>query len=306
MIKNIGLMKLFWVWCIMLVICTKNTHAQQKFENTMSQYFHNRSLVNPGFTGMDGNSFYVLQNRSWIGFDGAPILTVLSGEINFGKNSAGGAQIYSDQSGIVIRTTGLLNYAYKVKLTDKKQLSLGIGLSISSERLNLSMLNSNITMDPLIAANINGKPSYDGNFGILYTNGNLSMGTTFFRIGENLEKQKLGQADLIVMKGGIFYHFNKNVAEKAQFKPLVMLSLFRDAPLVFDIGSQLIINKFSNAMFVYQSTGNLRFGAGLIIGKIGEINLFYNTNVGKANTYLQQFEMGLNFRFKRDTQNQSQ
>jgi len=233
-------------------------------------------------------------------------LTVLSGEINFGKNSAGGAQIYSDQSGIVIRTTGLLNYAYKVKLTDKKQLSLGIGLSISSERLNLSMLNSNITMDPLIAANINGKPSYDGNFGILYTNGNLSMGTTFFRIGENLEKQKLGQADLIVMKGGIFYHFNKNVAEKAQFKPLVMLSLFRDAPLVFDIGSQLIINKFSNAMFVYQSTGNLRFGAGLIIGKIGEINLFYNTNVGKANTYLQQFEMGLNFRFKRDTQNQSQ
>lgn len=277
-------------------------NAQQKFENTMSQYFHNRSLLNPAFTGMDGNKLQVIQNRSWIGFEGAPVLTVFTGEFNFGLNSSGGAHIFSDKSGIVYRTTGLLNYAYRIKLNQKNELKLGISFSVSSERLDNQMLDASIALDPLIAANINGKPNYDGNFGMLYTSNKLTIGTSFFRIGENLSKNALGNADLILMKAGIYYHFNKDLSHKVQLKPLLMISLFRNLPAVLDAGAQIVLNKYLNAMVVYQSTGNIRSGAGLVAGDLGELNFFYNSNTGKASNNSQQYELGLRFNLSRNKQ----
>jgi type IX secretion system PorP/SprF family membrane protein len=269
--------------------------AQQKFENAMSQYFHNRSLLNPAFTGMDGNKIQAIQNRSWIGFDGAPVLTVFTGEFNFGLNSSGGAHIFSDKSGIVFRTTGILNYSYNIKLNQNQQLKLGIAFTISSERLDNSMIDATTAIDPLIAANINGKPSYDGNFGALYIADKLTIGTSFFRIGENLSKNALGNADLILMKGGIYYHFNKDQSDKVQIRPMAMISIFRNLPAVFDGGVQAIFSKHLNAMVIYQSTGNIRTGAGLVLGNIGEANVYYNSNLNRAGINAQQYELGLKF-----------
>lgn len=272
---------------IQLTIC-----AQQKFENAMSQYFHNRSLLNPAFTGMDGNKLQIIQNRSWVGFDGAPVLTVITSEFNFGTNSGIGGNIFADKSGIVYRTTGVLNYSYRIKLNNERALKLGIGFTVSSERLDNRMLDASAVIDPVIAANINGKPSYDGNFGILYVTNKLSIGATFFRIAENLSKDALGNADLILMKGGIFYHFNQKAEGEFQLKPLAMISIYRNQPAVFDGGLQAIFNKYFNAMAVYQTTGNIRAGAGISIGEIGEINLFYNTNHKQSTVNAQQYEFG--------------
>lgn len=276
--------------CLMMIQITGK--AQQKFENAMSQYFHNRSLLNPAFTGMDGNKLQVMQNRSWVGFEGAPVLTVITSEFNFGDNSGIGGHIFADKSGIVYRTTGVLNYAYRIKLNKDRALKLGIGFTVTSERLDPRMLEAGAAVDPVIAANINGKPSYDGNFGILYTTEKLNIGATFFRISENLSKDALGNADLILMKGGIFYNFNPNTEGEFQLKPLAMISIFKNLPAVFDGGAQAIFNKYFNAMAVYQTTGNIRAGVGISIGEIGEINLFYNTNNKQSTVNAQQYEFG--------------
>ncbi|MEN9686395.1 MAG: hypothetical protein RLZZ28_2181, partial [Bacteroidota bacterium] len=96
--------------------------AQQQMENSMSQYYQNRMLWNPGFTGGDGNKIYALQNRSWVGFDGAPIMTSFSGELLFGTNSAAGLQVLNDVTGILKRTFGIFSYAFRVKLSKEEQL----------------------------------------------------------------------------------------------------------------------------------------------------------------------------------------
>ncbi len=288
--------KLPLVALLLLMSCySKVLLAQYKFENTMSQYYQNRTMLNPSFTGMDGNKINIIQNRSWIGFDGAPVLTVISGEMNFGKNSAGGLQILSDVSGVVYRTTGLLNYAYRIKLDQKSQLRLGIGLSVSSERLDSRMIDASTALDPLIAANINQKAVYDGNLGIVYEANKLTLSASFFRISENLSKNQLGNADLILLKAGGYYHLNKEETDKVQFVPIVLFSVFKNEPLVMDFGSQFVYNQLINTMLIYQTTGNIRAGAGLMIKNFGEANFYYNTNFAKAGTNAQQFEIGLGF-----------
>lgn len=288
---------------IVVLVLTQyqQTIGQQRTENPMSQYFHNRSLLNPGFTGTDGNKIQAFQNRSWVGFDGAPVLTVLTGEFNFGKNAAIGGHIFSDKSGIVYRTTGLLNYSYRIKFKNEHELRLGIGFSVTSERLDLDMLEPGASVDPLIAANINGKPAYDGNFGMLYNAKQLSIWSSFFRISENLSnKSNLGNADLLMMKSGIYYHINQDKVDQIQFKPLAMISLYKDFAPVFDFGTQIIVNKYVNAMFVYQTIGNVRAGAGLTLGDICEANIFYNSNNRQANMNAQQFEFGLTFKLSKN------
>jgi hypothetical protein len=46
-------------------------------------------------------------------------------------------------------------------------------------------------------------------------------------------------------------------------------------------------------MAVYQSTGNIRAGAGIAMSNLGEANFFYNTNVKVANSASQQYEVGI-------------
>ena len=144
--------------------------AQQQMENTMSQYFRNRMLWNPGFTGADGNKIYALQNRSWVGFDGAPVLTNISGEVNFGANSAAGLQFMSDVTGVLYRTFGVFNYVYKVKLSQEQNIRIGISLAFAGDRVNSKYIDQGGAVDPLVVASIDNKVQFDGNIGGVYTN----------------------------------------------------------------------------------------------------------------------------------------
>lgn len=270
-------------------------HAQQQIENSMSQYFRNRILWNPGFTGIDGNKAFALQNRSWIGFDGAPVLTAFSGEVNFGNNSSAGLQVVSDVTGILYRTFGVFSYAYRIKFEEEKQLRIGISLSVAGDRLDNRYVDPAIAIDPLIANNMNQKAYYDGNLGLVYTAHDLTLSTTFFRIGETISGKENGDANLAYLKMGAYYDFHGDEDAKIHFKPMVMGRLYKATQSVFDLGAELTYNKLINAMMLYQTTGNIRTGAGLKIENWGEVNFFYNTNTKIANSNSQQYELSVGF-----------
>jgi hypothetical protein len=81
-------------------------------------------------------------------------------------------------------------------------------------------------------------------------------------------------------------------------KPLAMLRLYRGTDAVADFGTQFEFNKLVNTMLMYQTTGNIRVGAGLGFKGIADVNFFYNTNTKVANVASQQYELGLSFHLK--------
>ena len=278
---------------LMLLIGHQCLWAQQQIENSMSQYYRNQMLMNPGFTGLNGNKGYALQNRSWVGFDGAPVLTAFSGEFNFGQNSSAGVQVVSDVTGILYRTFGVFSYAYRIKFQEEQQLRIGISLSIAGDRLDSRFIDPSVAIDPLIANNVNQKAYYDGNLGLVYSAKNLTLSGSFFRMGELINGKVQGDANLAYFKGAAFYEINGGDDSKLHVKPMMMLRLFKTTDAVADLGAQFEYNKLVHAMLLYQTTGNIRTGAGLRIQQWGEANFFYNSNMKIANVNSQQYELGL-------------
>ncbi len=285
---NIGIL-LVIIFCTMQI----SASAQQQMENTMSQYFRNRMLWNPGFTGADGNKIYALQNRSWVGFEGAPVLTNISGEVNFGANSAVGLQFMSDVTGVLYRTFGVLNYAYKVKLSQEQNIRIGISLAFAGDRVNSKYIDQGGAVDPLIVASIDNKIQFDGNIGAVYNNKKLTLGLSFYRLRENFTTKDGGSANLAIAQMGGTYDIHIGGDEKLSLKPLAMVRLYRTTSALIDLGAQFEYNKQVNVMAVYQSTGNIRAGAGIAMSNLGEANFFYNTNVKVANAASQQYEIGI-------------
>jgi type IX secretion system PorP/SprF family membrane protein len=282
--------------CIISLTYSELT-AQQHMEIGMSQYFRNRLIWNPAYTGVDGNRIYAMQNRSWGGFDGAPVLTSLSGELNFGKNSAAGVQMIADKAGVLNRTNGLVNYSYKVQFSEDKILRLGVGLAFNAERLDGNLLNGAI--DPAIINNVNSKFQFDGNFGAVYQNGNLDLGISFNRIGNNLRKDISDNANYAVSQLGFIYRLNLTSDEKVLMRTIAMSRIYRETEPIFDIGAEFSYNDMFQVTAIYQTVGNVRAGAGIRKAGLGELNFFYNTNSRISNNASQQYEIGVGFYFKK-------
>lgn len=266
--------------------------GQQHLENTMSQYFRSRMLWNPGFTGLDGNKIGVLQNRSWLGFEGAPVVTSITGEFNVEPNSSAGGQLVSEMAGVLKRTHGLLNYAHKLKLNQDEQIRIGISLTFSGDRLNTKYVDQGGVLDPLIVTNIEHNVTFDGNVGGVYSNKNLTLGLSLNRINSNFNVKKYGIANLAIGQIGATYDFEIPSEKDLHVKPLSMVTFYRTTKPLIHVGGQVEYKDKINIMAVYQSSGNIKTGAGIRINNLGEANFFYNTNRRMTNVSSQQYELG--------------
>jgi type IX secretion system PorP/SprF family membrane protein len=290
---------------VTLVMCFFSciyTCAQQQTENSISQYFANPSLWNPAFAGVGGGKAFIFQNRSWVGFDGAPVITGLATDFNFGKNAAGGVQLISDVSGILYRTTAVLQYAYRVKFTEEKQLQLGIAATVLSDRLNFRSVDQQIANDPLLANSLNRTPQFDGSFGMAYQSNKLTFGASFFRLRENMSTNSIKPTNMALAQFSLQYTLTFGSEKAMQISPLLMTRLYKASDAIIDIGAQFSFAQYFHCMAVYQSVGNIRAGLGLKKATLGELNFFYNTNAKITTVSSQQYEIGLGiyFRTKKD------
>lgn len=266
--------------------------AQIQTENSMSQYFANKFLWNAAYAGAEGNRVYAMQNRSWIGFDGAPVLTNITGEFNFGANSSVGVQVMADKSGLLNRTLGVLTYAYNIQLHEGNALRLGVSFAMSSDRLDYSKLGDAASHDPMVIESINNKTEYDGNFGAVYMHDNLDIAVSVFRLAKNLKGgDDIG--NLAVGQAAISYNIALDDLGKMQIKPMVIGRMYRKTAPVFDAGFEADYDHMFKVMGMYQSTGNIRGGLGIYKAGLGGVNVLYSTNHKIANTASQQYEIGL-------------
>ncbi len=266
--------------------------AQIQTENSMSQYFANKFLWNAAYAGAEGNRVYAMQNRSWIGFDGAPVLTNITGEFNFGVNSSAGIQVMADKSGVLNRTLGVLTYAYNIQLHEGNALRLGVSFAMSSDRLDYSKLGDAASHDPMVIESMNNKTEYDGNFGAVYMHDNLDIAVSVFRLAKNLKGgDDIG--NLAVGQAAISYNIALDDLGKMQIKPMVIGRMYRKTAPVFDAGFEADYDHMFKVMGMYQSTGNIRGGLGIYKAGLGGVNVLYSTNHKIANTASQQYEIGL-------------
>lgn len=130
-----------------LIILFKLIFPEMVFSQSdvkLSSFFLSPITYNPAYSGsFEGMTFTSIYSTQWVGFEGAPKTLFLNGHGTvFGRNTGLGLEIVHDEIGVTSNTNIIGNYAYKVQLSDKFRLALGIKAgfswySVDYERLNI-------------------------------------------------------------------------------------------------------------------------------------------------------------------------
>ena len=104
----------------------EKAHAQQEVQ--YSQYMFNMLSVNPAYAGSrDVLSMTGIYRQQWVGIEGAPTTQSFTIDMPVKKEKVGiGLQAYHDQIGVFNNTGAYLSYAYRVKVSQRSTLAMGI------------------------------------------------------------------------------------------------------------------------------------------------------------------------------------
>jgi type IX secretion system PorP/SprF family membrane protein len=123
------------------VLFTSLAYTQQ--EPMYTQYMFNTVSVNPAYAGTSNAlNIVALSRLQWVGLDGAPVTHSLTmhAPIN-GKKIGVGLSVISDKIGPVQNFYFSASYAYRITLSDKLTLSLGLKGGIYDYSVGLDRLS---------------------------------------------------------------------------------------------------------------------------------------------------------------------
>lgn len=114
------------VMLLFACVCGNRVMAQQ--EAQYSQYMFNMLAVNPAYAGSrDVLSMTGLYRQQWVGIQGSPTTETFTIDLPIKREKVGlGLQAYNDQVGAFRNTGVYATYSYRVKVSQRATLAMGI------------------------------------------------------------------------------------------------------------------------------------------------------------------------------------
>lgn len=158
--------KIIWSLFVLLLLFTIRSEAQ--LDPMITQYNFNIQSFNPAYAGTwDNTGFLVLGRHQWVGIAGAPTTYTLSFQtpVKF-QNFAWGMNVIADKVGFEKRLGANIDYSYRLRVTNKTNLRLGIkgGVTTYSNNLNDYTGYPGDPADPMFMSDIEMK--FMPNFGV--------------------------------------------------------------------------------------------------------------------------------------------
>lgn len=218
-------------------------HAQQEPQYT--QYMFNTVSVNPAYTGTRNALNVLLLSRiQWMGIEGAPRTYDFTIHTPVNKHKMGlGLSLVSDNYGPVTNQYLNLSYAYRINITDKTVLSMGIKGGIYNYHVNLTGLNFGDSY-PDINENPEQKFLPNAGMGLYLFSDRYYIGASAPRIiqteltGEQVTPGTLGDLTRhYYLMGGLVFDLSSDL----KFKPSIITRIVEGAPPSNDFTAQFLI-----------------------------------------------------------------
>jgi type IX secretion system PorP/SprF family membrane protein len=181
---------------VLLAVLGVDNDLQAQSRKFFSQFSHFQGYFNPALTGYEGSMVRGLVRNQWGGIEGAPKTYFLSAELDFGELSgeqdpallgknAISVNVLQDNIGAFRENELTVNYAARVRLTDKHNLRLGTGVSYQSIRLDGNALTTEEANDPTIGkylGSFSNMNVLDLNIGMALTHANYYVSYGIHRV----------------------------------------------------------------------------------------------------------------------------
>lgn len=208
------------------------------------QYLLNPNLINPALTSYTGCTSFLLADRhQWIGIKGAPntqmigLQTGLSG--NPGRIHGIGLNIYYDNNGAFRKGGGDILYSYHLTINRRKNLRLGLGLSVSIFQNSLNESDFTDIYDPIISGTVTSEIVPDAGAGAFLYSPNFFAGFSGMRLmALHGTLQKVGRH--FYLNAGIKL---KNPISAVEFEPSFLVKVTESFRRQIDINIKVIYNE---------------------------------------------------------------
>ena len=242
----------------------------------------NMSIINPAFTGSQGQLFGLQYRTAWMGVEDAPRVASFSYNTSEKKNTSWGFNFTSDR--VYVENQGVVSadYSYKLKLSEGTNLYLGIKAganynNIDTDRLNRITSESNASlagitnyMNPLIGAGalLKSKNTFLG-----FSVPNI-LNSKRFKDQQGVQSTATDKPHLY-MSGGTSFGLSSGLS----LRPVLLYRMVADAPnqltalakLDFkdrvEIGAGMSNNDYISALLFLKGASNLDLGIGYEFGQ---------------------------------------
>ena len=275
-------------------------NAQQR--PIQSLYMFDPLLVNPAYAGTQVQlSATAIYRNQWVNLEGAPKTFTATIHSGFKKTKMGlGVIMGNDQIGIHNDFSFYGVYSYKIQVTQKGTLSMGIQGGFNNIRSDYTKLNLKNLNDPNLSGQLT-KMNPNVGAGVFYYQKDLYLGFSVPQIINNSVFDVEGNGSLskqlryYYISGG----FTKSLTHNLKVLPSTLIRIQEEAPVSFDI----------NTTFVLYDVVGLGVSYRLNEGMVGlfELQINENFHVGYAYDFttsaLNQFSNGsheimVNYRLK--------
>lgn len=254
-----------------------------------THYMYNTLSVNPAYAGSrEALTVTLLHRNQWVSFPGAPKTNTLTLHTPvFNENVGVGLSLTHDVIGPIKATAMYADFAFRVKLSKKSNLSFGLKAGLDLLSANLPGLQIQDQDDPAFMYNFKNKALPNFGFGLFYTyNNRFYAGLSIPRM---LQHKFIGENTLIssgILKGHYFFITGASIklSNFVEFKPSALVKMTVGAPMELDVTALFELYKRVNFGLMYR-TGDA-FGALVGVYIIDRLLLGYSYDFSFTNTTL--------------------
>ena len=236
--------KFIFLAIVLSLINFRSSEAQQEPQYT--QYMFNTVAVNPAYAGTrNALNILLLSRLQWSGMDGAPRTYDLTMHTPLENYKMGlGLSVISDSYGPVKNLYVNLSYSYRVNLSGKLILSMGIKGGFYYYHVNLADLYTGETAtDPVFSKDIEQSFKPNAGFGIYLYTDRYYFGASAPKLFEtDLNGEQTTASSIEDLKRHYFFMAGAvfNLSSEVKLKPSVITRVVEGAPFSTDAAAQFL------------------------------------------------------------------
>lgn len=295
---------------ILVIALFSTVCAKAQYDAMFTQYMFNEMYINPAYAGSkEAMAVNLTHRQQWVNFPGRPITTSFTLHGPLANDKMGlGMSVLNEQIGKLNRNLLYLNYAYKVKVSEKGKLSFGIMGGIHNQVNKLSELKATESGDIQVSQNTPSIITPNFGAGIYYYTNTFYAGVSIPRMiddsyafdatGEIKKNVKLNVSKFTyyLTIGNVF-----TINEDLKIKPQAMIKMVQNAPLQYDINANFLIKNKLWLGLGYRSGSDVSALIGFQVTPQFLVNYSYDYSLTKIQKYSQgshEITLGYLFSYK--------
>lgn len=295
------------LFSILTVFVTIGTSSAQQI-SLNSLYNINKYHINSAYAGYNETFEAYLNHRAqWVGIQSAPSTSFLSVQSKIAKNMGLGGIVMYDQTDLSNTFTGVLSYAYRIKLGESHNLRLGLSAGIYQSTITPRKAIVDDQLDDVILNGNRSQIAFKNEVSLFYNFKGLEFGFSVPQIFETAKTNKLSttRANIELKRHMVAYlGYDIFLGKRWNIQPSILYKSLDAKNNQLDINAQVTYNKLITLGVGYRTNTGLLARFGLQIKDMFQVGYAYEF----AGNQLRSFTSGtheimLGFKLRKKVKN---